>query len=105
MPGLDLISTKVAVDFQSITAATAAERITAGLQSMTDAAGADAIFIALADEAGRSFEKVYAGRSTFSACNPVAMRLTAASGASRSWGIGGRFCFVAVLGSEVAATR
>ena len=73
-PGLDLISTKVAVDFQSITAETAAERITTGLQALTEAAGADSIFVALVDESGSSFTKVYAGRSTFSACNPEVLQ-------------------------------
>src|SRR5688500_18612896 len=38
-PALDLTCTKVAVDLQSITAATAAERIPAGLQALTDAWG------------------------------------------------------------------
>jgi diguanylate cyclase (GGDEF)-like protein/PAS domain S-box-containing protein len=73
-PGLDLICTKVAVDFQSIVAANAQERITAGLQSLTDACGADAVFVAILDEEGGVFEKVYAGRSTFSACNPEVLK-------------------------------
>jgi diguanylate cyclase (GGDEF)-like protein/PAS domain S-box-containing protein len=73
-PGLDLICTKVAVDFQSITAETAAERIAAGLRALTDATGADSVFVALVDEAGNTFEKVYAGRSTFSACNPDVLK-------------------------------
>ncbi len=48
--GLDLTCTKVAVDFQSITIETPAERITAGLQSLTEACGADAVFVALLDD-------------------------------------------------------
>ena len=56
-PGLDLICTKVAVDFQSITAETAAERITTGLQALTEACGADSIFVALVDESGSSFDQ------------------------------------------------
>ncbi|MEO8464297.1 MAG: EAL domain-containing protein [Gammaproteobacteria bacterium] len=69
-PGLDLICTKVAVDFQSIVSSNAGERITGGLQQLTDACGADAIFVALVSEDGARFEKVYSGRSSFSACNP-----------------------------------
>jgi diguanylate cyclase (GGDEF)-like protein/PAS domain S-box-containing protein len=73
-PGLDLICTKVAVDLQSITAETAAERIPAGLQALTDAWGADAVFVALIDAAVSGFTDVYLGRSTFSACNPDVLR-------------------------------
>src|SRR6185503_1365839 len=69
-PGLDLICTKVAVDLQGILPSNAGERITAGLQALTDACGADALFIALVSEDASRFEKVYSGRSTFSACNP-----------------------------------
>ena len=72
--GLDLLATKVAVDFQSVTADAVAERITTGLQALTDAWGADAIFIALVDDAGNTFDRIYAGRSTFSACNPEVLK-------------------------------
>jgi diguanylate cyclase (GGDEF)-like protein/PAS domain S-box-containing protein len=72
--GLELISTKVAVDLQSITQATAAERIPASLQALTEAWGADSIFIALVDEPTGLFETIYAGRSTFSACNPEVLK-------------------------------
>ena len=73
-PGLDLISTKVAVDLQSITVNTAEERIKTGLQSLTDASGADSVFLALLDPGGEIFETVYAGRSTFSTCNPEVLK-------------------------------
>ena len=73
-PGLDLICTKVAVDFQSITHSTAEERINAGLQSLTDACGADSVFVALLDDVESAFDKVYLGRSTFSACNPEVLK-------------------------------
>jgi diguanylate cyclase (GGDEF)-like protein/PAS domain S-box-containing protein len=69
-PGLDLVCTKVAVDFQSITINTADERIVAGLQALTDACVADAVFVALVAADGSHLTKVYSGRSTFSACNP-----------------------------------
>jgi diguanylate cyclase (GGDEF)-like protein/PAS domain S-box-containing protein len=73
-PGLDLICTKVAVDFQSITIVTAKERIVSGLQSLTDVCGADAAFVALVAEDSNTFDKIYAGRSTFSACNPEVLQ-------------------------------
>jgi diguanylate cyclase (GGDEF)-like protein/PAS domain S-box-containing protein len=73
-PALDFTCTKVAVDLQSITAATAAERIPAGLQALTNAWGADAIFVALLDETTHAFATIYAARSTFSACNPELLK-------------------------------
>ena len=78
-PGLDLICTKVAVDFQSITLSTAEERINTGLQSLTDACGADSVFVALLDDVESAFDKVYLGRSTFSACNPEVLKSRALS--------------------------
>ncbi len=73
-PGLDLICTKVAVDFQSVSINNFAERFKAGLQSLTDACGADAIFIALFDQEAGTFDSVYAGRATFSLCNPEVLK-------------------------------
>src|SRR5262245_31929154 len=69
-PGLDLTCTKVAVDFQSISLNTADQRIRAGLQSLVDVCGADSVFVALVDAEAHAIHKVFAGRSTFSACNP-----------------------------------
>src|ERR1700741_3819403 len=73
-PALDLTCTKVAVDLQSITAATAAERIPAGLPALTDAWGADSVFVVLLDEPPGAFDTIYAGRSTFSACTPEQLK-------------------------------
>ena len=72
--GLDLICTKVAIDFQSITLTNAEERLKAGLQELTDAYSADSLFIALFDEDAAAIETVYAGRSTFSTCNPEVLK-------------------------------
>jgi len=69
-PGLDLICTKIAVDFQSIEESTVDERLGSGLRDLTDASGADASFIALLNRDSGQIEKVYAGRSSFSTCNP-----------------------------------
>src|SRR5690606_38035385 len=73
-PGLDLICTKAAVDLQSMTVATADERIKSAMQALTDACGADAVFVALVDRTGERFDEVYAGRSVFSACNPEVLK-------------------------------
>jgi diguanylate cyclase (GGDEF)-like protein/PAS domain S-box-containing protein len=73
-PAFDLICTQIAVDLQGITAATAAQRIPAGLQALTDAWGADSVFVLLLDESASTFATVYAGRSTFSACNPESLK-------------------------------
>ena len=69
-PGLDLICTKIAVDFQCIDESSADERLTQGLQDFTDASGADAAFLALLDPDSQQIVTVLSGRSTFSACNP-----------------------------------
>lgn len=68
--GLDLIGTQIAVEFQNLRADDLTEQIQGGLQSLTEATGADAVFIAILDAAGKTFEEVYVSRSTFSACNP-----------------------------------
>src|SRR5262249_4102866 len=75
-PGLDLTCTKVAVDFQSISLNNAEERINAGLQSLTEVCGADAVFVALLDDEAHAFNKIYSGRATFSACNPEVLKGT-----------------------------
>jgi diguanylate cyclase (GGDEF)-like protein/PAS domain S-box-containing protein len=73
-PGLDLLCTKVAVDLQSLTAATVDERIPAALQGLTDAWGVDSMFVARVDATATVFSKIYAGRATFSACNPDVLK-------------------------------
>jgi diguanylate cyclase (GGDEF)-like protein/PAS domain S-box-containing protein len=73
-PGLDLLCTKVAVDLQSMTAGAVGERIPSALQGLTDAWGVDSMFVALVNAAGAAFDKIYAGRATFSACNPDVLK-------------------------------
>jgi len=73
-PGLDLICTKVAVDFQDLQTETLEERLSAGLQALTETSGADAVFVALLSAGGDTFESVYSGRATFSACNPEVLK-------------------------------
>ncbi len=71
--GLDLVCTQVAVDFQSLGPNDLENRLRSGLQRLTETSGADAIFVALLDSAGK-LEAVYAGRSTFSSCNPEVLK-------------------------------
>ncbi len=73
-PGLDLICTKVAVDFQNLTLDLAAATIQEGLQAVADACAADAVFVALIDTQRQCFSTVYSGRSMFAACNPEVLR-------------------------------
>ena len=72
--GLDLICTKVAVDFQNFTDEGFEGQLREGLQALTDTSGADAFFIALFDRGGENFQDVYAGRAMFSACNPEVLK-------------------------------
>ncbi len=68
--GLDLIGTQIAVDFQNLRVDDLTDQIQTGLRSLTEATGADAVFIAILDAAGKTIEDVYVSRATFSACNP-----------------------------------
>lgn len=72
--GLDLIGTQIAVSFQKLRSDNVEERVRDGLQTLTEATGADAVFVALLDQSGRTFREVYAGRATFSACNPEVLK-------------------------------
>jgi diguanylate cyclase (GGDEF)-like protein/PAS domain S-box-containing protein len=79
-PGLDLICTKIAVDFQCVDETTVNDRLATGLQDFADASGTDAAFLALLDPESNEIQTVISGRSEFSACNPdflLGQRLTA----------------------------
>ena len=69
-PGLDLICTKIAVDFQTIDERNAEVRLKAGLKDLTEASGVDAAFIALIEPDTKRISTVYSGRASFSVCNP-----------------------------------
>ncbi|HEY5623958.1 MAG TPA: EAL domain-containing protein [Gammaproteobacteria bacterium] len=71
--GLDLIGTQIAVEFQNFRIDELKDQIQSGLQALTEATGADSVFIAILDPAGRHIEEVYAGRATFSCCNPAVL--------------------------------
>ena len=69
--GLDLIGTQIAVSFQNLRSDNVEERVRDGLQALTEATGADAVFIALLDQSGRTFLVFYAVLSSFSSCYPL----------------------------------
>jgi diguanylate cyclase (GGDEF)-like protein/PAS domain S-box-containing protein len=69
-PGLNLLCTKIAVDFQCFDESTVDERLASGLQDLADASGVDAAFLALLDPETRQIQTIVSGRSSFSACNP-----------------------------------
>ena len=72
--GLDLIGTQIAIEFLNVRRDNAEERIRDGLQTLTEATGADSVFVALLDQSGQTFREVYAGRAVFSACNPEVLK-------------------------------
>ena len=75
-PGLDLACTKVAVDLQNMSQATAEPCIRQSLESLRDATSCDASFVVLLDDAGTSFETVTVARGAFAQCRLEALRGT-----------------------------
>ena len=71
--GLDVIYTKIAVDFQNLTRDDADECVTRSLESLRDVSNADAVFIALLNQAGDRIDKVSSAGGLFSQCNPEVM--------------------------------
>ncbi len=67
--GLDTVYTKASIDLQSV-AEDGAEAIAQCLESVRDASGVDALFIAMLDDGRQRIENVYSARSVFSTCNP-----------------------------------
>ena len=68
--GLDVVYTKIAVDWQNLDEASAAESIADNLEVIRDSSGCDAACLALLNEAGTHIESVQTARSEFSVCNP-----------------------------------
>ncbi|MGD8809265.1 MAG: EAL domain-containing protein, partial [Gammaproteobacteria bacterium] len=56
--------------FQCLDAEHVEQRMTSGLQTLTDASGADSVFVMLFDSARRKIEAVYAGVADFTVINP-----------------------------------
>jgi diguanylate cyclase (GGDEF)-like protein/PAS domain S-box-containing protein len=67
---VDAMQTKIAVAVQSLEVGRYEEQLQAIVDELPDAAGADAAFIALIAEDGRSIETVMSSRSGFAQCNP-----------------------------------
>lgn len=71
--GLDVLLTKAAVEFQNLDQRTAERVSRENLESLREAAGLDAIFIAKYCSERRSIESVVAAISMFSAFNPAVL--------------------------------
>ncbi|MEO7775706.1 MAG: EAL domain-containing protein [Steroidobacteraceae bacterium] len=74
--GLDVTCTKIAVDFQNLSREGVAVCIRTCLESLREATGADATFVALLDVTHTSFETVSVAKSTFAQCRVEAIRGT-----------------------------
>ena len=72
--GLDVICTKIAVDFQSMTAATAAGCIFSNLELLREATRADTAFHIRLDEGVESFADVQVARGLLATGNPEQLR-------------------------------
>jgi diguanylate cyclase (GGDEF)-like protein/PAS domain S-box-containing protein len=67
---VDAMQTKIAVGIQNLDPASFDEQLQAIIDELPDAAGADAAFVAMIGEDGRSIDKVFASASGFARCNP-----------------------------------
>src|SRR5450631_2373036 len=72
--GLDVICTKIAVDFQSMTAANAVERITANLELLREATRTDTAFHVSIDPEVPMFADVQVARGLLATGNPEQLR-------------------------------
>ena len=72
--GLDVTCTKIAVDFQSMTEATAEACIRQNLDALREATRTDATFIALFDEEGTHVESLSVSKGMFTQCTPEVLK-------------------------------
>jgi diguanylate cyclase (GGDEF)-like protein/PAS domain S-box-containing protein len=72
--GLDVICTKIAVDFQTMTAATAAECICTNLELLREATRTDVAFHVSLDTEGATFANVQVARGLLATGNPEQLR-------------------------------
>src|SRR5260370_16761959 len=72
--GLDVICTKIAVDFQSMTAVTALEVIAANLELLREATRTDAAFHIPLDAESGLFNEIQVARGMLSTGNPEQLR-------------------------------
>ncbi len=74
LPGLDLASTKIAVDFQNLRREDADECIRRSLETLRDATSSDAAFVAFFDAEARHIDTVHCARGSFAQCHPDGLR-------------------------------
>ena len=72
--GLDVLLTKVSVDFQNLPRENADACVVRNLEALREAAGLDAMFIALYDRDRRAIESVSGATSLYTAFNPEVLR-------------------------------
>jgi diguanylate cyclase (GGDEF)-like protein/PAS domain S-box-containing protein len=72
--GIDLACTKIAVDFQNITASNADAVIRQSLDILREATGTDAVFLALLDGRGESIDSIATAKGPFAQCRPEVLK-------------------------------
>ncbi len=72
--GIDITCTKVAVDFQNLTAENADAVIRQNLDILREATGTDVVFLALLDGAGEHIDSIVSSRNMFARCRPEVLK-------------------------------
>jgi diguanylate cyclase (GGDEF)-like protein/PAS domain S-box-containing protein len=72
--GIDLACTKIAVDFQNITAGNADAVIRQSLDILREATSTDAVFLALLDGHGERIDSVAVAKGPFAQCRPEVLK-------------------------------
>ena len=72
--GIDLACTKIAVDFQNISAGNADAVIRQSLDILREATGTDAVFLALLDGHGERIESIATAKGPFAQCRPEVLK-------------------------------
>ncbi len=72
--GIDITCTKVAVDFQNISAATADAVIRQNLDILREATSTDAVFLALLDGHGERIDSLATSKGPFAQCRPEVLK-------------------------------
>jgi len=72
--GIDLACTKVAVDFQNISAGNADAVIRQSLEILREAINTDAVFLALLDGHGERIDSIAAAKGPFAQCRPEVLK-------------------------------
>jgi hypothetical protein len=72
--GIDITCTKVAVDFQNITAGNADAVIRQNLEVLREATNTDAVFLALLDAHGERIDSLATSKGPFAQCRPEVLK-------------------------------